>query len=352
MVKDTVRHLLNDQDHDVGKDIDRIQNYDTLLSILPWRKIQDLLLAVIVAAVCMGIMWFLWSSRMTTNKIFLNIQTKHVKFHLDKAPQKNDQDRTNDKGWTWEGDLKLHPGEGLRVRNLMPDDVAKKHMKKLRRNFYLHSGTGKLGLKELRATVDGAITIGHNENDLLEVIYNGQTFSSMFYFQKDVSNPALSVPEDGTFQWERGSGPSPRLELELFEDWYLSNIPIRGISFIQSSRRKSDPGEQPVESGLIHGVLQYAEIDRKREFEEGDVLDLEGLKGRLVSIHIQKKEKLITLRFEGQVKKIIRGPRGFDENITPSILEYWFYKKSVAFFATLFISLMGFLWSLRKWLIS
>ncbi len=348
LIKAAARRLVNDQDADISKEVRRIEHYDSLLSMLPWRKILDLLAATVVAGICMGTMWFLWSSKMPTTKVLLNIQTKCVRFKVAERPERNDPK------WVWEGNLPLAPGKSLRLENITPDKVIARYMNgnASGNNFYLHSGSGKVWLIALRAAVDGDLELEYNDNDLVELRYDGQELSGMLSFQQTEDVPSSKVPEEGWFVWKRGGGGRPRLEMRILENWTILNIPIQKMSFLRSIPAGPDPGDRVSQSGLIHGLLRYTETGQERELQPGDVLEMKGLAGRLVSMEIREGDKIINLRYEGHVKELRRGPEGFDEDITPSILDYWFYKKSLAFFVSVFISLGGFLWGIRKWLIS
>ena len=348
LIKQAARRLINDQDADITKEIRCIKDYDSLLAMLPRRRILDLLAAIVVAGICMGTMWFLWASKMPRTKVLLNIQTKYVRFNVAERPERNDPK------WVWEGNLPLTSGKSLRLENLTPDEVITRYMDEdeSEKNFYLHSGMGKVWLVALRAAVDGELRLEYNDNDLVELRYDGQEFSGMLSFQRNGDTVSSKAPEEGRFGWNRGGGARPRLEMGLLENWSLFNIPIRAISFVSSIPAGPDPGERISQSRLIHGLLRYTETGQERELEAGDVLEMRGLTGRLVSMEIREQDKTINLRYEGQVKELRWGPKGFDVEITPSILDYWFHKKSLAFFASVFMSLGGFLWSIRKWLIS
>ena len=56
----------------------------------------------------------------------------------------------------------------------------------------------------------------------------------------------------------------------------------------------------------------------------------------------------IHVRFEGVAKEIRIGPKGFDRDLSPTLLAYFYENQRLPYFWSAFAILWGILWSLRK----
>jgi hypothetical protein len=56
----------------------------------------------------------------------------------------------------------------------------------------------------------------------------------------------------------------------------------------------------------------------------------------------------INIIFEGTARQIQVGPEGFERNLVPTYLQYFYHQQSLAFFWSTIGFLWGILWSIRK----
>jgi hypothetical protein len=70
-----------------------------------------------------------------------------------------------------------------------------------------------------------------------------------------------------------------------------------------------------------------------------------GIDGRLIKISHGSDINLI---YEGTVEQLLIGPKGYEKNLSPSYLEYFYVRKPLAFFWGAVVFLWGLLWRIRK----
>jgi hypothetical protein len=120
------------------------------------------------------------------------------------------------------------------------------------------------------------------------------------------------------------------------QNWRWPRLSIQSAEFIRKEQEK-------LPSALCGGTLQVQGSDPV-SIQAGDFLELGALLEADFSIQTRQDTLLIHLR--GKTNSIQTGKQRLYSR-KPSLLEYWYHDKKVYLLASLFVSLVGLLWTVR-----
>ncbi|OQY59615.1 MAG: hypothetical protein B6245_05770 [Desulfobacteraceae bacterium 4572_88] len=123
--------------------------------------------------------------------------------------------------------------------------------------------------------------------------------------------------------------------------WRLRGFQAREIGFSE----ENSIGSASFKSAIHSGTVTILETGFSEAIREEDHLILKGAKSR--RLEISRAESGMRVFFEGTVSDISVGPAGFEKNLSPTILEYFYHQKPLAIFWSTFVFLCGMLWRLR-----
>jgi len=133
-----------------------------------------------------------------------------------------------------------------------------------------------------------------------------------------------------------------RFDLNGNHFWEFTNLRVNSLNFYRENPPNSGSFESTIESGKISIYESESQIILTR----GEALSIEIASNRSTSI--KKLEDKFHLSFEGEVMKIIAGPEGFEKNLKPTLLEYFYYNKRLTFLWSAIVFIWGLLWSIRN----
>ncbi|MGO8063614.1 hypothetical protein ACC716_36235 [Rhizobium johnstonii] len=105
------------------------------------------------------------------------------------------------------------------------------------------------------------------------------------------------------------------------------------------------PADPRFTSTITAGTLRLPSVDRDVDLSTDRAIAFIELVGRIDSLVVDHK---ISLRFEGDAKKILVGRGNGRSDIAPSILAYLYRNQIVAFLFASFTFTWGALWSLNR----
>lgn len=148
-------------------------------------------------------------------------------------------------------------------------------------------------------------------------------------------------PEMITFS-SSGQGRVPTsLKILPAISWPLRNLEVDLIDF----SKETVPGSGEFETTIKKGTITLYDTARAENLQEGDRLKLEGVQGGCQKVWVENGINVIC---ELTAKEILLGPKGAEKNLVPSLLDYLYYKKSLAFLWSVVTFLCGTLWGVRQ----
>jgi hypothetical protein len=97
---------------------------------------------------------------------------------------------------------------------------------------------------------------------------------------------------------------------------------------------------------VLQGDLVLLLNEKSQALLEGDHITFEGFESeRLV---IRPENGVLNISIEGQADQISAGPKGYEKNLAPTLLEYLYYQQQLALFWSAVLFLWGLFWSLRN----
>lgn len=142
------------------------------------------------------------------------------------------------------------------------------------------------------------------------------------------------------------SYPSVAIPIDILvvdtANWRFRDMLISSINFLE----ENTSGNGKFSSSIISGKVKILETDQETGLEEGDWLLLEKLKTR--RIQIAKSMTGLKIHIEGEVSQASAGSELFEKKLNPTIIEYLYYAKSLAFFWSSIVFICSLAWSLRN----
>lgn len=157
----------------------------------------------------------------------------------------------------------------------------------------------------------------------------------------------LVVPEPLTFSAQAVGGVPLRLRSGPLEPWSLYGIPLTAINFEQERTR--GPGEIGFESTIFGGSVRLPEVGRKKKLLARDRLSLSEIRTRRMEVLVGPELRIL---LEGEVESARMGPEGFESDLAPSRLEYYYHREPLKFFWGAVVFLWGVLWGVKKTLLA
>ena len=153
------------------------------------------------------------------------------------------------------------------------------------------------------------------------------------------------VPESLTFTTADKAGAKIRLRLKTTSDWRLDTLQTSGMAF----QHEVPPGSGNFVSSIIKGSVEILESKRNQSLLEKDRLIIkQPISTRLHLSFAAVDNESFALLFQGRVRSLDAGPKGVEQNLTPTLLTYFYHQKKLKFFWGSLVFVYGLLWSLRN----
>lgn len=153
----------------------------------------------------------------------------------------------------------------------------------------------------------------------------------------------LTGPDDLMFRAGVTSLDGMVLTARLQEPMVFSGLKVTDMEFARPD--VADPDLVELESSIESGNITLPEISRTVEIRRGEILSFSGLKGLVVWMKILDR---IDLYLVGEAKEIRLGPKGYDRELTPNLLEFVYYRKRWALLFSALMFVLGILRSTRR----
>jgi hypothetical protein len=121
----------------------------------------------------------------------------------------------------------------------------------------------------------------------------------------------------------------------------LRDLHVKELAF---AKENADP-EAPFQSGIVSGNVTMLSTGEQIKLERGSRLRLVDAEGIVSQLAIGPDG--VVFSFEGKVRSALLGPPGFDHELKPSWLDYFFRQQRLYFFWGAVSFLWALLWSGR-----
>lgn len=152
-----------------------------------------------------------------------------------------------------------------------------------------------------------------------------------------------NMPELVEFRTNVGIGDPVRLALTFGKnpEWLLHGLNVSRLDFLE----EFPPDSGRFESAVLSGKVRLPEMEQEEKIYRSDRVIFSNLETRRLEISPDKKGFRVFL--EGRVSDIRVGPKGFEKNLTPSVLEYLYHQQKLALFWGAIVFVWGLLWGGR-----
>jgi hypothetical protein len=322
------------------EELKRIEQVERLLKCLPRSTRTAVYAASLVGATCLIVACVLWTFRLPTSHLQFDITSESVTIKLAKQI-----------GWSGDWDLGLGL---LRLEDMssieIPPELTTKNM--LSGRAWLEGSNGGFALRRLDLQANAELSVKKAELQTLTINSWNAPFLGQLQVSGEPKIEAGESPEEseklsearfdipGTVTFFHGAAQIPAvLRVTPRGALTLSGLAVNEISFA----REETGTETSFRSGVVAGHLTMLTTDQK--LEPGSRLRLEGVDGVISGLTVSGEG--IHLVFEGKVHRASLGPPGFEQELTPSILDYIYHQQRLGFFWAVASFIWGLLWSAR-----
>ena len=101
-------------------------------------------------------------------------------------------------------------------------------------------------------------------------------------------------------------------------------------------------------SAVIGGTIDLADISKTVKLRQRERLVLNSARGRIAEIRVGEH---IEVAFEGSASAVKVGPKGFERDLTPSVLEFVYRNEPLWLFWSALLFPWGMLWNVRDFFV-
>jgi hypothetical protein len=163
-----------------------------------------------------------------------------------------------------------------------------------------------------------------------------------------IEEKIFEYPECIEFSAE-GQGIVPTtIILKIREDknkkvWHFRDINTKKLKFLKDI--PSRDGTYSFVSSITGGEFQIYDVPIKKEVQPRDTVTMEKVALKRLGVSIKKE---ITISFEGKVKNLKVGPKGFEKKMSPSLLEYLYHQEHLEILYVFIVGLWGLVFGILR----
>ncbi|MCP4568805.1 MAG: hypothetical protein GY841_14605 [FCB group bacterium] len=308
------------------------------------KKLPDYMLAVF-SLIIVGGLWLVPGSTIQPSKVYLKLTSSAVSFTLVETTMLGDGcDLDKSTVCVKQLDsLSFRPLGSVAVSSKYGEAWAQVNQStSILEEIRIDSGNTVLIMQS-----GGLTTISTRGGDVrgrIGVNGSGQIEVGSGAFEPDtIHSFSLVGPEDLEF-WASGTELGGLVFLAKFQEAFeLSGVRIKNLEFTRPDL--SDQDLVLLESSIEQGTLTLPEISKSVDIIKGEILSLHISEGLLVGLQVSE---MIELYFVGTADQIKLGPKGYDHELTPSLLEFVYYREKWILLFSAIMFVFGTLRSIKK----
>ena len=172
-----------------------------------------------------------------------------------------------------------------------------------------------------------------------------ETGASILSLNLSVGPLPLVIASDTT----EGSYRALSLSGKILGDFEISEMPSAlSISTLLFGRRSTAPDmSASFTSTILSGSVKLIDVSREETLEANSALQLSNFIG--YSTYFHKVPQGFQIGFAGTVSRLLVGPAGFAEDVSPTALDYLYHQERVKLIWGAAITLFAALWKVRSW---
>ena len=334
----------------VDEDLARLEVYDKVVRALPSSKFHDLYPATLIAICCLLAASIAWTIHVPNTRIHLQVNSTSLTVALAAPINWSDRWHLGNSGIRLNGFSSFELPPELHTADPLPPGAS------------LMITGGTITITGIDVDQNASLFILENQSGDVDIettkqAFNGQldisgqpTITARSGGNSPITLPSAMFDPPGTVSFHREGGGSiipAQLETRVSEKLRLPRLQVRNLSlFTETTGEKQEPA---FVSTITAGRLILADTGATVDLKSGDPLYLEDANGLASVIEIGPTG--IDTLFDGKVKRVKRvgiGTGDFEQNLTPTILEYVYHRQKLSFFWGAVTFLWGFGWSVRK----
>ncbi len=338
-LKTALDRVERDPTEDVEKIAERLALYDTLREKLGTGKRAERLWGAAILVLCVGAVGMAWSQRLRSPEIELDADASAIRlWQIDSLSWRGRLELAGDSEQVFSGFSELRL-DGGRVRQpqrvLLRGEAALEDLRL--------AGDGPIVLRSLAsrcvmitgaATIRAVISIG--ETTRLEVDTPGGKWSP----------PALG---ESQLQLLRAPGSEHPAGVRLCIDqpWRLAGTAPGRMQIAEPY--PLEPGKELFLPSLRSGTVTLRSTGQEITLSDRDKLVLRAARGTAVppASAVFEVDRSVRVLYQGRVEEIALVHGRYEENLSPTWIEYLQTRRFTLFFGTM-TTILGILWGLRK----
>lgn len=216
-------------------------------------------------------------------------------------------------------------GKNIILSNLTIQNGAEIEIsaKKKETNFYIKGGelSGIMYVRDAKSIIE-------TDSNRIEKLYS----------LHDPDTPSKAI----RFKTKNAGAVPTRLHMVNGKDWRLQGIKTTRLETVE----EYPPNTGNFESVIRHGTIKILETGSEKKLSSSDFLKLKKLESRL--IEVVNSDEGVHVFFEGQAKSVFTGPKDYQDNITPTYLEYFYHQQKLKMYWFAMLFTVGIFWKLRN----
>jgi len=344
IAEDAASQVISGKEDDLNPIRTKLDAISKIQAILPARKKLTDRTGVVLIALFVILVAFLWINKKSTNALQLDIQSKTLEMQIRED-------------WHLDDPFYLNGGllniEGMQfIRN----PVLGVDLQSMEAGAWVQikADTFRLVRLYIAAGKNLAISIGDNRNATvvargpkmqgrIEFFGNVELYAGIDDQIEAVYSDVLDYPEAIDFMIENNDEGSSTIEFPTSEPWSLSGICVDSLVF-----GREEPGINDTAifvSSIIGGKLQLPEVSSEKLLFRRDPLGLKGIKGRLAELTFGDYIKTV---YVGCVDEVNVEFKATTRNLAPSILESFYFNSRSKFLLSLIVPIWGAVLGVRR----
>jgi hypothetical protein len=336
-----------DQPGELAASLDRVEKYDRLLEATPRRRWRDLAPALVIAILCVSLLGAGLSLRIPVARIVLEAKAGTATVALTEA-------------WQFNG------GEAIRSRSLslrQLDEIdlppALQGARPLAQNAWVDLEGDNVAVSALTFEAGSIVTFESGARRQIDLYSRGGNMAGTLlltglqHIAAGVGNADPDIAADAEFaipeivDFKSGSEGIVPARLRLNPDGQIDlyDLRVSGLSFYRDV--PSEPGDVRFVSTIEDGRVTLSDVGRPVPLARHEKLSLQNVEGRIQRLSLGDE---IEVAFEGKASRVLVGPEGFQQDLTPTIAEYLYHNERVVFLWSALVFTWGVLWSARRML--
>lgn len=342
-----VEAALSGQQEGIDRHLNEVATYDRLLAATPPSRWREGLVAATVGIVCVTAIGLAWTLRIPETRVTMTLAVTGMEMALS-AP------------WQWSGGMAVVPrplqlAEFSFLEVPSPSSVSTR----LSNGAWMDVSGGGATLNAVEAGNGARLALEVGDDGSLQIFAQDAPFAGAMTLQgpatlsagnHDPDNRfehALSptFPETVTFRADGDVAVPARLHVLPAAPLVLNNLLVDGLAF---SREVPDqPGTVVFVSTISDGQVVLTDVGRTVDLNAGDQLSMEGLSGQILEVRFDEQ---LQVQFRGRADSIRVGSTGFDQDLSPTLIDYLYHNQKIPLIWSALAFLWGILWSTRKFL--